>query len=723
MFTLPTAFLTQKKFLIELQNALDEFEEVTDKHDNTYYNIPAAFDIEVSSFYEKLEGKEYENQKGDKRAVMYVWQFGIYSFATYGRTWEEYRVFIGLVNQILGLNENHRLMVFVHNLPYEFQFIRKRYEWSRIFLLEERSPVYALSDGIEYRCSLKLSGGKSLANVAKDLVEYKTQKMSGDLDYLVIRTPKTPLTTKEMGYILGDIVVLLAYIQEKIEHDGSIIKIPLTNTGYVRAYCRKSCFRRYKRYRRLMDILQLTPEEYEQAKATFLGGFTHANAHYVQQVLTNVQSYDFASSYPAVMVLEKFPMSAPKLITHEMTEEEFEGYLLSHCCMFELELWDVIPKRNQDHPLSHSKCTASEGVVEDNGRVVVANYIKTNVTEQDFFVYREFYHASKIRVSNFRVFEKQYLPTPFVRAILDLYRDKTKLKGIKEELVNYMVSKNMINAAYGMIVTAIVRDSYKYINNEYVLEGVDINKEIKKYNENVRRFLYYPWGVWVTAYARANLFSGIIACGDDYVYSDTDSIKLINPEKHRKYFEDYNRAVLKKIELAAKYHGISVDDFMPPNKHGVKQPIGVWDDDGFYIKFKTLGAKRYFTLQPERYQVSSRVCLTRPIKYKHLKIRRAGKYKITLAGANKGMTRKHLVRTPYPFDEFDDNLVLPKDVSGRTTATYIDHATHGVVYDYLGIPYEYDELSSIHMEPTEYHLSIYANFKEYLYGIRNIEGY
>lgn len=718
MFTLPTAFLTQKRFLIELQNSIEEFEVVKDRHDISYYNIPAAFDIEVSSFYEKLDGKEYDNPKGDKRAIMYVWQFGIYSFATYGRTWEEYSVFISLVNQILNLNENHRLMVFVHNLPYEFQFIRKRYEWSKIFLLEERSPVYALNEGVEYRCSLKLSGGKRLADLAKDLIKYRAEKMTGDLDYLVIRTPKTPLTTKEMGYILGDIVVLLAYIQEKIEHDGSIVKLPLTNTGYVRNYCRKACFRRYKRYRKLMELLQLTPDEYEQLKNTFLGGFTHANAHYVQHILSNVHSYDFTSSYPATMVLEKFPMSRPTLITHELNSDEFEQYLLTHCCMFELELWDVIPKRNQEHPLSHSKCVKSSGVVEDNGRVVVADYIKTNVTEQDFFIYREFYHASKMRVSKFRIFDKQYLPTPFVQALLDLYRDKTKLKGIEKELVNYMISKNMLNAAFGMIVTAIVRDSYKYINNEYQLESVDIDTEIKKYNNNIRRFLYYPWGVWVTAYARANLFSGIIACGDDYVYSDTDSIKLLNHEKHMAYFDKYNEAIMVKIEASSKYHGIPKESYMPQGK-----PIGVWDDEGTYLKFKTLGAKRYFTLKPEKYLIRKTVCSTRPIKYRSLKIRRAGNYKITLAGANKGMTRKYLTSSKHPFDDFDDDLLLPKEVSGRTVATYIDYETHGVVYDYLGVPYEYHELSSIHMEPSEYHLSIFGDFKDYLYGIRNVEGY
>ena len=85
-------------------------------------------------------------------------------------------------------------------VPYEFQFIRKRLEWSKVFLLDDLKPVYAISTlGIEFRCSLKLSN-KSLANTAKDLMHHEVEKMVGDLDYSLIRTPLTPLSEKEWKY-------------------------------------------------------------------------------------------------------------------------------------------------------------------------------------------------------------------------------------------------------------------------------------------------------------------------------------------------------------------------------------------------------------------------------------------------------------------------------------------------------------------------------------------
>ena len=253
---------------------------VTNNKKISYYNVPAAFDIETSSFY----------INGEKKACMYVWQFGILNWVTYGRTWEEFDTLMSVLSTILGLDDETRLIVYIHNFAYEFQWMRKRVHWDKLFFLENRKPIYGISGGIEYRCSLKLSG-KSLANLSKDLQKYKCSKKVGDLDYSLIRHSKTPLSEKEWGYCEADIRVLLCYIQEKIEHDGDITRIPLTNTGYVRNYCRKACFKSWKRYKNLMGELVLTPEEYSQLKRAFAGGFTHANAHYSRRIVKLVASF------------------------------------------------------------------------------------------------------------------------------------------------------------------------------------------------------------------------------------------------------------------------------------------------------------------------------------------------------------------------------------------------------------------------------------------------
>ena len=693
MFTVGGGLLSQTEFLIKVNELLSSDWLVRDNKKLEYYNVPAGFDIEVSSFYQG------EKKPENKRGIMYIWQFGIFNLVTTGRTWKEFEVLISMVQKILSLNENRRLVVYVHNLPYEFQFIRKHFDWDEVFILTERKPVYATTGGIEFRCSLKLAGGKALANVAKDLQKYKVEKAVGNLDYEQIRTPLTPLTEKELLYCENDIRVILCYIQEKIEQDGDITKIPLTNTGYVRNYCRKECYSRWKPYRKVMESLTLEADEYSQLKRAFQGGFTHANAHHVGKVLDKVGSHDFTSSYPAVMVLEKFPMAKAEYISNGINESELMELLITRCCLFDIEIWGLMPKLFQEHPISRYKCPVCENAIVDNGRIVMAEHIITTITEQDFFVYTEFYTWDRIEIKNLRTYQKNYLPKNFVQSVLNLYEKKTVLKDVEGEEINYMISKNMINAAYGMMVTDPIRDELTYSDNTFYTIPKNIAEGIDKYNTNIRRFLFYPWGVWVTAYARANLFSGIIEMGDDYVYSDTDSIKSMNTERHEDYFNSYNAQILDKIELASQYHNLDKSLFAPYTKKGKQKIIGVWDDEGVYDKFKTLGAKRYLTMKG--------VQSTEP------------KYMITLAGSNKKKTMEYLVGTGDPFGKFTDGLSIPPENSGRLILTYIDNETTGTVVDMFGVPYEYHELSSIHMEKSEYNLSMSEEFVRYLEGLRD----
>ena len=669
---------------VELLSRIEDYEVIKNNKKFEYYNIPAAFDIEVSSF------REHE----EKRACMYIWMFGINNLVTYGRTWEELDSFLKVLSTVLGLDENRRLCVYVHNLSYEFQFIRKRFDWNEVFLLEERKPAYCRTGGYEFRCSMKLAGGKSLESVGKDLQKYKVEKKVGDLDYNKVRHSETPLTEKELGYCENDIRVLLSYIQEKIETDGDITKIPLTNTGYVRNYCRKACFKSWRRYKTLMKNLEVAPDEYGQLKRAFQGGFTHANAKYVGKVIENVASFDLTSSYPTVMVLEKFPMSRGKHIGSVTDVEQLLQLMETKCCMFNLEVTNLRPRLFQDNPISASKCQILERHIENNGRVVFADRLKITCTEQDLYIYAQFYDWDEWEITDMVVYDKAYLPRNFVKSILKLYKDKTQLKGLVDQTVNYMISKNMINAAYGMIVTDINRKEFDYVDDAFITSAPNLESNIEKYNKSMKRFLYYPWGVWVTAYARANLFSAIIELGDDYIYSDTDSVKFTNYEKHMDYFKNYGETIMEKISDASTFHRISVDEFSPQNKSGKKVTIGLWDFEGVYDKFKTLGAKRYL-------------------------VQKDGKFSLTVAGVNKKSACKYLEETGDPFKFFTKDLVIPADYSKRNVLTYIDDETSGLVCDYNGVVLPYREMSSIHMESTEYSFSLSDQFIRFLKGVQD----
>lgn len=223
-------------------------------------------------------------------------------------------------------------------------------------------------------------------------------------------------------------------------------------------------------------------------------------------------------------------------------------------------------------------------------------------------------------------------------------------------------------------------------------------EELEKYNDNKRRFLFFPWGVWITAWSRQALFTGLLEFGcNDYVYSDTDSIKCLNIEKHMKYVELYNEMITKSIEKCLDYYGISPERAKPKNNKGVEKPLGVWDwetKESPYTKFKTLGAKRYIYEQD-------------------------GEIHITIAGVSKKMGKEFLSEQKDAFSFFNDEMEIDAEHSGKLTHTYLDYEQKGVLTDYMGNTMEYDEKSSVHLEKSSYVMSITQEFKDFLRGVQS----
>lgn len=655
-----------------------------------YYNKPCAFDIETTSTI----------INGTKCAFMYVWMLGIDGYCIVGRTWEEFIWCINKMCEYCGLDENILLPIYVHNLSYEMQFIKDKFTWKYILALDERKPIYCrASCGIEFRCSYRLSG-YNLEKVGENLHKYHIEKLVGELDYSKIRHSETPLTKEELAYCVHDVLVVMAYIQECIEQEGCVNNIPSTKTGYVRRYVKRECIgtskHRNHRYRNMIRYLNLEPEEYLQLRDCFQGGFTHASPIFSGMVVKDVDSYDFTSSYPAVMLSEEFPMSSSEIVNIR-SKEEFEDNLTNYCCMFTATFYDIESKELFEDYISKAHCINIKGKCQNNnGRVVKADKITITITEQDFMIIRRMYTWSKMEIDCFRRYKKDYLPTEFVEAIIKLYEDKTQLKDVKGKEVEYLHAKENLNSLYGMTVTDIIRDDI-YYDGEWKTESPDLESAIKRYNNSMSRFMFYPWGVWVTAYARTNLWTGIISAGTDYVYSDTDSLKMINGNSHKEYIDKYNKMITDKIEFAMRHHNIDLERTKPKTIEGKSKPIGVWDYEGHYSRFKTLGAKRYMVEQD-------------------------GKIKITVAGLGKKVALNYILSQEQDaFEFFSNDMYIPKGHAGKMIHTYIDIPSKGVVKDYLGNYGEFNELSSLYMEPADYSLSIGTEYANFLYQVRSVE--
>lgn len=677
-------------------NLIKENAEIVNKNSKvTYYNIASSFDIETSSFY---EGDE-------KRACMYVWAMCIDGHYFTGRTWDEFLTFINKIVEIFKLNSKRRFVIYVHNLAYEMQFIKHYFTFKSVLANRQLAPINCLCDnGIEFRCSYLLSG-YALSTLADVYLHGRVKKLVGSVDYSLIRHSATPLDRRDYNYIYNDVRIVYEYINDKIKNGEDIPKIPNTKTGYVRRILKQNCIGgnavrhmrmeyNHKMYHRMIQRLTISgTEEYELMTRAFQGGFTHCSCINEGKIFYNIGKYDFTSSYPTHLVAyPEYPVS-PGRKTRIRSYGELENYCKHYFCIFNIRFTGLRSKIIFEHYLSYSKCVIKGDYIADNGRVVEADELSTTITNIDMDIIKECYEWDSISIGTCYVYIKGYLPTPFVKTILELYEKKTTLKGVAGREAEYQSAKENINALYGACVTAITHDNYKIENGEWIVETPDTETELQRYNDSFNRVLFYPWGICCTALARRSLWlGGILKFGCDYIYSDTDSIAVKNYDtpEHKRAIREYNRDITNKLKRACDFHHIKYDALKPKTIKGEPKPLGVWDFEG-ECNFKALRSKCYL-------------------------VEKHGKYELTVSGLNKVKTLKYL-HSKYGndiFNVFNNKLYIPKGHTGKQTHTYINEHIQGDVIDYKGIKGHYDEQSAVHLEPTDYHLELTPEYLGYL---------
>lgn len=536
-----------------------------------YKNLVCAFDIETT----RLSDIE--------QAFMYIWQFQIEDVTIIGRTWPQ---FLNFLKEIKRRLRGQWLCCYIHNASYEFQFLKGIYDFEpdEVFATESRKILkFTMFDAIEFRCSY-LHSNMSLAEFLRKM-GVKDQKQSG-FDYNKIRYPWTPLTDSELLYCINDVRGLVEALKIEMAHDGdNLYTIPLTSTGYVRRDCKKA-MKKYN-YRQLKAMLP-TPDIYRLLREAFRGGNTHASRWYAKEILSNVYSCDRSSSYPDVMINQKFPMTPFHLEGYADAARMYDLIFKKHKAVIMRVKFENIKERDiyiGCPYLSKDKCRNIYKGVFDNGRVLEAEYLETTLTDVDFKMVRDLYTWTACEAETLAYARYGELPQPLKDVIIDYYKKKTELKGVSGQELYYLKSKNKLNSCYGMCAQDPVKDSIDFIHGEYVQRDDDLEYLLAKSNK--KAFLCYQWGVWVTAWARYMLHLAIMETakdsnGHNFVYADTDSIKTIGRLDLTKYNEQRKAASIKNGAFAT-------------DPAGVVHYMGVFEDETPepYKAFSTMGAKKY----------------------------------------------------------------------------------------------------------------------------------
>lgn len=663
------------------------------KHER-YARISAGFDIETTRI--------------ETRGYMWCWTVTIDGDTCYCRLWSEFERLIEAINYLCD-KLNACIIVWVANLGYEFSYIGRRFEWTKLFATDSHEPLIARTGRVEFRECLTISGQGGLKNLAKNYT--KTQKMVGDLDYDVIRVSSPEYCTetdeKEDTYVINDTVILSEwgeYIFKQYADKG--VNIPLTQTSIVSSA--------------IMDQVKQTGHEKEIKDAVrtlypsdsrwynfimvylFRGGYTHGSAWWIFVTCWSVIGADFTSSYPAVMLhFDRFPMS-PFMETELGTDgkEITDKRMQTHCVWFAANFSGI--RRKTIHAIeSKHKIVREEGAFYDNGRLVYADRIQVCLTDVDYEIYKMYYTWESLEIKFAYFASRGPLPKYLLDPLKEAYKRKAQLKKAgKDDTIEYKNIKAFINSFYGCCVKRL-----NFVTWNFDRESGEwfSSPSKKEYERLVKEQALSPfWGIYITALARLCLLKNVYKLdstyeSDNVLYCDTDSIYMQDTPENRKIIEEWNKEIFKQNEnLDVEFYDIGAFD---------------WIDGGAVYRFKTLGAKRYIKYHDGVCEVTAAGLPKRALeKMLASPFKKSEDSYIAYKDPKKKTGKIGYVDVNEIFDTFNDGMYLAPHASDKNRAVYNSQPHEENITDKNGVTVHMEELSSCAILPVQFGIHMAPEF-------------
>lgn len=671
---------------------------------------------------------------------MYIWQLQIgFDITIIGRTWDEFLDVSARIKDALG---DTKLVTYVHNLSYEFCFLAGIHKFAPedVFCTEPRNILHADFPPYEFRCSYRLSN-MSLDQFTKQM-KVSHRKLSGvKFNYNKKRYPWTKLSQAELDYATYDVIGLVEAVNQLMINEGdTLYSIPMTSTGFVRRDEKKSMKSfNWETMRRMIPDYTL----HKYLRRSFRGGNTHADRHFVGQILHDVHSWDMASAYPSAMINKEFPMGKWFVCREDQLNIEFMQDLIGrrHKAVIMKVAFYNIHLKDPRWPvpyLSYDKCDnvilphdptilKSWGkpieIAMDNGRIMAAEFLECVINDIDLQIISEEYEWPEGGMMIEYMAHSTYgkLPNQIREVVKDYYNRKTTLKNVRGSEHMYNMSKQKLNAIYGGTVMDPIRIQYFFDDDPENMAAHDgapyktgfnydsesdlnIEEQFEQYEreqyEKAIRWPYqaYQWGCWVSSWCRFRLEQGIKCVYDQgekeyeltgrrkthFVYCDTDSIKFVGDADISQLNEPY-------VAESVKNGAFAVDP------KGKTHYLGVYEYEGKYPEFITWGAKKY-VYRDEESEIRQTVAGT------------GDTWHITIAGVGKRaggreLERRGGIRALLP-DEFGRPHFIFREAGG-VDAVYNDDPK---IKEYKVEGRTLKITSNVYLEPHAYTLSVTDDF-------------
>ena len=641
---------------------------------------------------------------------------------------------------------NVKMFMGIHNLGFEYQHLRNSYNQdfckvsrkSRMaptFARKPRKPMKTMIDTnkvkVELRDTFSLTQ-KSLAQWCED-EDLPVKKLPEPKDYyLHARTPISNLTQEDKLYSIQDVVSMVYGLDKYREKYELLQLIPLTQTGTVRRVCVKEIAMKNPHWSsQCIDILQnYDLDFFNRMLQCFAGGWTHGNALYTGKKFYGkdyggvaAKHFDFASSYPNVMTNRMYgigPFEAcdvaefDKLSSVDFNTNNYEYHFIAHIKVYNFQ------SRTNNTFWSSSKCIplTLKGIdgdepTIDNGKIFNAGEAEIVITGIDWQIFRQAYDIESFEVMELWKSKAGYLCYEEIETILKYYAYKTTLKeGPADEteeqktirLSKYNESKQFVNSIYGVNVYKMFSDQVKFTENGWEVDPLtpemfyQIVSDNTKGDKIFQQFTVFQVGVFVTAWARFNLWS-IILDADEYVlYGDTDSL-FIRTGFDMSVIDKYNTHNAELQEECVSWHqnhgyNLTIYDYCPKTLSGKVKRLGIFAEEPDALDFTYLGAKRYCQRFVEK-----------------------GKEKVECTVA--GLPKEAGALKVKSIDDFNNDTVWNCKESLKQTAIYNDNQPYFYVTDEDGLTYRCDDRYGVCIMPVPFDMSMSGDYKLFLKWLMN----
>lgn len=311
------------------------------------------------------------------------------------------------------------------------------------------------------------------------------------------------LTEAEISYIKNDVEIVARAIE--ILHKQGLTKM---TTG-------ANALEEYKKIisKKLFEKWFPPPLYDSDIRQAYKGGFTYLNPKYCGKDIKNGIVLDVNSLYPSVMYYSPLPYGEGKYFTGKyINDDNYNLYIQMFRCQFKLKKGYIptIQLKNNMFFVPTEYLESSKG-----------EYITMCLTNIDLELFFEHYE----------VYDIDYISGWKFRSYIGLFKNyidkwnKIKVQAtIEKNGAMRSIAKLMLNSLYGKFaLNPKVKSKYPFLGDDDIIH-------YKIVQEEDRKPIYIPMGVFITSWARYKTITSAQKVYDRFIYADTDSLHLEGEE-------------------------------------------------------------------------------------------------------------------------------------------------------------------------------------------------